>query len=134
MLHHIEIHVANLSVSLQFWSGLLAQIGYRENGKWNNGFTLAYDRVAYLTFVQVSETHAFQRYRRCGAGLNHLAFKVKDRDTVDKLRLYCMANGIVSLYDQKSPFANDDTDYYALFIEAPDSIKVEFIADDLSPL
>ena len=62
-------------------------------------------------------------------GLNHLAFKVKGRDAVDNLRRYCLAKGITSLYDEKYPFANGDTDYYALFVEDPDRIKVEFVAE-----
>jgi catechol 2,3-dioxygenase-like lactoylglutathione lyase family enzyme len=129
MLHHIEIYVSNLDVSFRFWSALLAQIGYEENGKWDGGFTLANEGDAYLTFVQVPERHAFRQYHRCGVGLNHLAFKVEGRDTVDGLRQYCQANGIPSLYDDKYPFANGGTDYYALFIEDPDRIKVEFVAD-----
>ena len=129
MLHHIEIYVSNVDVSFPFWSGLLAQIGYKESGKWGDGFTLANERDAYLTFVQVAESHAFRQYHRCGVGLNHLAFKVNGRDAVDSLRRYCLANGITSLYDEKYPFANGGTDYYALFIEDPDRIKVEFVAD-----
>ena len=128
MLHHIEIYVSNLGVSYPFWSALLAQIGYEESGHWDSGFTLANGHDAYLTFVQVAESHAFRLYHRCGVGLNHLAFKVKGRETIDILRQYCLANGITSLYDDKYPFANGGTDYYALFIEDPDRIKVEFVA------
>lgn len=128
MLHHIEIYVSNLDVSRAFWSALLAKIGYQESGHWDDGFTLANGRDAYLTFVRVAESHASRQYHRCGVGLNHLAFKVNGRDTVDTIRRYCLENGITSLYDDKYPFANGGTDYYAVFIEDPDRIKVEFVA------
>jgi catechol 2,3-dioxygenase-like lactoylglutathione lyase family enzyme len=128
MLHHIEIYVSNLGVSRAFWSALLMIIGYKETGHWDDGFTLANGRDAYLTFVQVAEKHAFRQYHRCGVGLNHLAFKVEGRDAVETLRQYCLENGIASLYDDKYPFANGSDDYYALFIEDPDRIKVEFVA------
>jgi catechol 2,3-dioxygenase-like lactoylglutathione lyase family enzyme len=119
MLHHVEIYVSNLKVSQDFWSTLLAKVGYEQSG---------HGQDAYLTFVQVAEKHAQRQYNRCGVGLNHLAFKVKDRDTVDMLRHYCLEKGIISLYDDKYPFANGGTDYYALFVEDPDRIKVEFVA------
>lgn len=128
MLHHIEIYVSDLDVSRAFWSALLAQIGYRESGRWDGGFTLADGRDAYLTFVQVAERHASRPYHRCGVGLNHLAFQVNGREAVDTLRHYCRENGIATLYDDRYPFANGGTDDYALFLEDPDRIKVEFVA------
>jgi len=128
MLHHVEIYVSNLDVSHSFWASLLAQIGYAETGRWNDGFTLARGNDAYLTFVQVAEKHADRHYHRSGVGLNHLAFRVEDRATVDRLRQFCRENGATSLYDERYPFANGGTDYYALYIEDPDRIKVEFVA------
>ncbi|BBD37647.1 hypothetical protein Amn_25270 [Aminobacter sp. Y103A] len=128
MLHHVEIYVSNLERSHAFWTSLLAQIGYEETGRWNDGFTLAHGNHAYLTFVQVAEKHAHRPYHRSGVGLNHLAFRVEDRTTVDRLRQVCRDNGIPCLYDERYPFANGGSDYYALFIEDPDRIKVEFVA------
>lgn len=128
MLHHIEIYVSNLEASRVFWSTLLARVGYAESGHWADGFTLANGRDAYLTFVQVAERHAARPYHRSGVGLNHLAFQVDGRDAVDALRAYCVEAGIPTLYDDGYPFPNGGTDYYALFIEDPDRIKVEFVA------
>ena len=59
-----------------------------------------------------------------------MAFKVKSREAVDALRRYCVENNIRSLYDEKYPFANGGTEYYALFVEDPDRIKVELVAGD----
>ncbi|TCM51032.1 catechol 2,3-dioxygenase-like lactoylglutathione lyase family enzyme [Rhizobium sp. PP-F2F-G48] len=128
MLHHIEIYVSNLEKSCKYWSELLNNIGYAKTAHWDGGFTLAIGDEAYLTFVQVEERHASKNYHRSGVGLNHLAFKVKDRDAVDALRAYCLEQDIPSLYDDRYPFANGGSDYYALFIEDPDRIKVEFVA------
>ena len=128
MLHHVEIYVSNLEKSHVFWASLLGQIGYRQDGRWDSGFTLAHEDDAYLTFVQVAQKHAQRPYHRSGVGLNHLAFRVKDRETVDRLRLHCRDNDISCLYDERYPFANGGSDYYALFVEDPDRIKVEFVA------
>jgi catechol 2,3-dioxygenase-like lactoylglutathione lyase family enzyme len=128
MLHHIEIYVSDLGVSRAFWSTVLGRIGYEESARWEEGFTLSNGKDAYLTFVQVTEKHASHNYHRCGAGLNHLAFKVESTSIVDSLRQHCLENGIRCLYDDRFPFANGGKDYYALFIEDPDRIKVEFVA------
>ncbi|WP_081158139.1 VOC family protein [Ensifer aridi] len=130
MLHHLEIYVSNLDASHAFWANILAKIGYEETGRWGDGFTLSDGEDAYLTFVQVSEAYKSHLYHRCGVGLNHLAFKVKSRDAVDTLRQYCIENNIRNLYDERYPFANGGKDYYALFVEDPDRIKVEFVVAD----
>lgn len=130
MLHHVEIYVSNLKGSREFWKNLLAKIGYKETGHWDDGFTLSNSKDAYLTFVQVAEKYKSLQYHRSGVGLNHFAFRVKSRDAVDELRQYCIENNIHNLYDEKYPFANGGNKYYALYIEDPDRIKVEFVADD----
>ncbi|MFG5383741.1 VOC family protein [Yoonia sp. R2-816] len=128
MLHHVEIYVSNLAASQAFWRGLLGQIGYTQSDAWDEGFTLKNGKDAYLTFVQVEDRHASRPYHRCAVGLNQVAFTVKDRPTVDSLRTYCQQQGITCLYDDRYPFANGGTDYYALFVEDPDRIKVEIVA------
>ncbi|XAT62365.1 hypothetical protein GN278_17260 [Rhodobacteraceae bacterium Araon29] len=127
MLHHIEIYVSNLEKSYAFWSDILGQIGYCATGRWEDGFTLGKDSEGYLTFIQVAEKQAAHPYHRCGVGLNHLAFRVEGQQRVDGLRQHCWAQAISCLYDDKYPFAGGK-DYYALFIEDPDRIKVEFVA------
>lgn len=128
MLHHVEIYVSDLASSRTFWSELLGKIGYVESASWDDGFTLQNGKDAYLTFVQVAEKYAAHTYHRCGVGLNHLAFTVASRDVVDALREHCIGKGTTMLYDDRYPFANGDKTYYALFIEDPDRIKVEFVA------
>ena len=128
MLHHVEICVSRLDVSKAFWRSLLRRIGYRQAGAWPGGFTLSNGTDAYLTFVQVAEKHLGRPYHRSGVGLNHLAFRLPDRAAVDALRAWCRKKKIPMLYDDRYPFATGGTDYYALFLEDPDRIKVEFVA------
>lgn len=77
--------------------------------------------------MQVTEKHARRRYHRCGVGLNHLAFRLPDRPSVDALRGYCRRKKLPMLYDERYPFATGGTDDDALFVEDPDRIKVEFV-------
>ncbi|MFK7994348.1 MAG: VOC family protein [Granulosicoccus sp.] len=128
MLHHIEIYVSDLRASRAFWSYILADLDYVVSDDWEDGFTLAKEDGAYLTFVQVSEKHENKAYHRCAVGLNHLALKVFGKEAVDQLRQKCREANIPCLYDDKYPFANGGSDYYALYVEDPDRIKVEFVA------
>ena len=128
MLHHIEVYVSNLGVSHAFWSKILEQIGYEQAGQWDDGFTLRKGNGPYLTFVQVTKNFTAGTYHRRNVGLNHLAFKVKGRKLVDSLRQYCLSNDIPLLYDDKYPHANGGDEYYALYVEDPDRIKIEFVA------
>jgi len=128
MLHHVELYVSDLARTQNFWSEILSIIGYSVTDQWDDGFTLSDGKDAYLTFVQVNARHAHRPYHRCGVGLNHLAFKVDDRETVDRLRKHCQEKAFTCLYDDQYPFANGSDDYYALFVEDPERIKVEFVA------
>lgn len=128
MLHHVEIYVSDLARSRVFWRDLLAHLDYEETDHWDDGFTLKQGDGTYLTFVQVADHHADRPYHRCAVGLNHLAFTVPSRADVDTIRDHCIALEVSQLYADRYPFANGGKDYYALFIEDPDRIKVEFVA------
>jgi hypothetical protein len=60
-------------------------------------------------------------------GLNHLAFRVESRAAADALRAWCRKKKVPMLYGERYPFATGGTDDYALFMEDPDRIKVEFV-------
>lgn len=53
MLHHIELYVSDLDASHAFWKPLLDQIGYKETGHWQDGFTPANNIDAYLMMGQM---------------------------------------------------------------------------------
>lgn len=129
MLHHVEIYVSSLSRTFAFWSELLSPLDYRVTSRWEDGFSLGAGS-AYLTFVQVGDRDAGRPYHRCAVGLNHLAFSVGTRADVDAIRLRAQERGWPLLYDDRYPFANGGSDYYAVYLEDPDRIKVEFVAKE----
>ena len=66
-------------------------------------------------------------YHRCRVGLNHLAFHALSRQHVDDVTRKLEAKGVTILYTDRHPFAGGE-DYYAVFFEDPDRIKVELVA------
>ncbi len=129
MLHHVEIYVLDLARTHVFWAWLAPHLGYKAGGNWAEGFTIE-GQGAYLTFVQVEPRHMEHRYHRSGIGVNHLAFTLPTRAAVDALRGEILARGVALLYDQRYPFANGGSRYFALYFEDPDRMKIEVVAHD----
>ena len=126
MLHHVEIYVSNLSKSVEFWGWLLPELGYEQYQKWDSGISWKHQET-YLVFVQAEERYLDVPYHRCRAGLNHLAFHGNSREHIDKITQALLDKGIQILYNDKHPYAGGK-DYYAVFFEDPDRIKVELVA------
>jgi catechol 2,3-dioxygenase-like lactoylglutathione lyase family enzyme len=126
LLHHVEIYVSNLQRSKEFWGWLLEQLGYEVYQQWEKGQSWKLGET-YLVFVQAEERFLDVPYHRSRVGLNHLAFHAASRAKVDELTRALTERNVAILYQEKHPFAGG-TDYYAVFFEDPDRIKVELVA------
>jgi len=127
MLHHVEIYVSDLARSRAFWQWLLCEeLGYKVYQEWPKGVDFIFEKT-YIVFVQTEEKHLDKKYNRCRTGLNHLAFHAKSREHVDELTAKLRSRGITILYPDRHPYAGGP-DYYAVFFEDPDRIKVEVTA------
>lgn len=126
LLHHVEIYVSDLKRSADFWGWFLSELGYTLYQEWEEGRSWKLGDT-YLVFVQTEEKYLDVPYHRCRVGLNHLAFHARSREQVDELTAKVRARGMNVLYNDKHPFAGGDN-YYALFFEDPDRIKVELVA------
>ena len=60
--------------------------------------------------------------------MNHLAFHADSRETVDEITNELRGKGVNILYEDRHPYASGE-DYYAVFFEDPDRMKVEIMAD-----
>lgn len=126
-LHHIEIYVKDLNKSKEFWGWLLNRLGYKEYQSWEQGISYVLEKT-YIVFVQAEERFLDIPYHRCRAGLNHLAFHGGSEEFVDEITQELRERGIKILYENKHPFAAGP-DYYAVYFEDPDRMKVEITAD-----
>ncbi|WP_053362420.1 VOC family protein [Bacillus sp. FJAT-27251] len=126
LLHHIELYVSNLEKTVEFWGWFLQELGYRPFQQWEGGQSWKLGDT-YIVFVQVEKRFLDIPYHRCRVGLNHLAFHADSRSLVDEITRALQAKGVSILYKNKHPFAGGD-DYYAVFFEDPDRIKVELVA------
>lgn len=125
-LHHVEMYVRDLALAKQFWGWLLGELGYHVYSEWEQGVSYKLG-ATYLVFVQVEPEHMDVAYHRKKAGLNHLAFHARDREFVDDMTTALRQRGVNILYEDKHPFAGGPN-YYAVFFEDPDRMKVELVA------
>jgi len=124
MLHHIEMNVSVLKVSLSFWEPLLTMLGYTERENWHAGRSYILNGSCLL-FVQAKNTT--DAFNRRGVGLSHLAFQADSRHQVDQITAWVRESGFRILYKDVHPFQGE-TQHYALYCEDPDKIKVAIIA------
>ncbi|WP_078380596.1 VOC family protein [Sutcliffiella halmapala] len=126
VLHHVELYVSNIKKSTEYWGWLLEELGYTVYQKWEQGQSWKKGET-YLVFVQAEERFLDVPYHRSRVGLNHLAFHVSTRNRVDEMTEKLRERNIPILYQDKHPFAGGEN-YYAVFFEDPDRIKVELVA------
>ena len=67
-------------------------------------------------------------YNRRNTGVNHIAFGVSKKADVDRFcKDFLIPRGINTLYDTPKQFPEYTKEYYAVFFEDPDGIKLEVV-------
>ena len=126
LIHHIELYVADLKKSMDFWGWFLEKLGYEPFQAWEGGHSWRLGH-GYIVFVQTEERFLDIPYHRCRVGLNHLAFHAESREQVDEMAALLKKKGFPILYANRHPYAGGP-DHYAVYFEDPDRIKVELVA------
>lgn len=129
LVHHIEINVSNLKESISFWGWFLEKLDYLPYQEWGQGKSWKLGDT-YIVFVQTKDKYLDIPYHRCRTGLNHLAFHADSRKEVDDIARSLSERGVTILYPERHPFAGGK-DYYAVYFEDPDRIKVELVAPSI---
>ena len=123
-LSHVEIFVSDYAKSIRFYDKILIPIGWRRLvcRTTHTAFT---DNVMKLIMCPTEEKYREQGFHRKRVGLNHLAFYADSKEQVDDLyREVLLPSKVACLYE-KAPHGEDD--YYAVFFEDPDRIKIEVV-------
>lgn len=131
--HHIDLNVSDLAASKAVYGPVLEFLGYRcvkdeaEGCEWDLT-PGAPDSAggASIGLKQAPAGEIAHRHRRYAPGLHHLAWRAADRATVDRLHDLLVARGIAVL-DPPAHYPEYSGDYYAVFFEDPDGIKLELV-------
>lgn len=123
-LSHVELSVSDYGRSVLFYQKILEFLGWRRLVCQQSHTTFS-DGGLKLVLCPVDERHRQAGFHRKRVGLNHLAFYAPSKEAVDRLyHEVLVPSGIAVLYEGQ-PRGEDD--YYAVFFEDPDRIKIEVV-------
>lgn len=127
MLHHVELWVPDLDRAAVSFGWLLGAMGYAPYQEWDRGRSWRLG-ATYLVIEQ-SPALTSEHHDRCRPGLNHLAFHIEGRVTVDALTAEAMHHGRHLMFGDQHPHAGGEQ-HYAAYLENDDGFEVEVIATD----
>ncbi|MEO1253184.1 MAG: VOC family protein, partial [Pseudomonadota bacterium] len=131
--HHIDLNVSNVAASKAVYDPILTYLGYAlvrddpEACEWDLPASGGDDsNGASIGIKKRADADAGYRHRRYAPGLHHLAWRVSSRDDVDRFHDLLKEKKITVL-DPPAHYPEYSGDYYAVFFEDPDGIKLEVV-------
>ncbi|MFC1649526.1 VOC family protein [Patescibacteria group bacterium] len=125
ILGHVYLYVSDLSKSYDFYNELLKYLEYNEIVKADWGFAYTSNGTS-IWFEKTPKKYKEDGYHRKRIGLNHLAFRVASKADVNKFHKdFIKKNKLKTLYNSPKKFPEYSKDYYAVYFEDPDRIKIE---------
>jgi catechol 2,3-dioxygenase-like lactoylglutathione lyase family enzyme len=79
-----------------------------------------------IFFESTPQKHRDAPYHRCQSGINHIAFHVTSKEDVDLFaKEFLEQKNIPTLYETPKGFPEYEKEYYAVYFEDPNRMKVE---------
>ncbi len=123
-LSHVEINVSDYKKSVLFYDLILLSLGWEKLVSRNDHTTYS-DGTLKIILCPTAPSYIENGYHRKRIGLNHLAITAPTKEVVDEFhKEILVANDIPALYEQ---LPTGDKDYYSVFFEDPDRIKLEVV-------
>ena len=126
-LYHLQLNISNAKKSLPFYKDLFAYFEYKvidespEHIGASNGTT-------DFWLIETEKDFKKNPFHRKNTGINHLAFRVNSKEEVDKfINEFLKPRNITTLYGTPKTFPEYKKDYYAIFFNDPDRIKLEVV-------
>lgn len=129
-VHHIDLNVTDLAASKAVYGPVLDYLGYTRvkdepaGCEWD--LRGQEGRGASIGLRRCDPAEAGHRHHRYAPGLHHLAWRAESRADVDALHDLLVERGIPVL-DPPAHYPQYSGDYYAVFFEDPDGIKLEYV-------
>jgi catechol 2,3-dioxygenase-like lactoylglutathione lyase family enzyme len=121
-IDHLVLSVSDFDRSRDFYRKVLGFLGfdlrydYSEAAGFHNGKTR-------LWIMQADEDGRGHKHRKGEVGFHHYAFELASRSDVDALGAFLDKHGM-TVTDPPGTYNGDD-DYYAVFFEDPDGMRLE---------
>ena len=127
--HHVDLNVTDLEASKRVYGPVLEFLGYTqvkdsEGAEWD--LRIGEGRGASLGLRLCDPALAGHVHQRYAPGLHHLAWRTDSREDVDRLHALLVEQGI-KILDAPAHYPEYSGDYYAVFFEDPDGMKLELV-------
>jgi len=125
-LEHLSINVSNPKVSLPFYRDLFRYLGYEIIRDEIDSIAARKEGTPDFWIGVTEEKYLENKFHRKNTGLNHLSFFPTYKKDVDTFyEEFLKPRGIQPLYNSPRLFPEYTPDYYAVYFEDPDRIKLE---------
>jgi len=131
-LHHVDLAVADVQRSLDFYRDLLGPLGWAERERYQT-----YRGTEEVVYLACGEQYFGIRpadggkHRYYDVGIEHVAFEAASREEVDGAHARCVETGAYVHFAPEED--RDEEGYYAFFVFDPDGIRVEVFAWERRP-
>ncbi len=110
--------------SIQFYDIIFPFMGF-ERLNCTKEYTAYTDGLSKIIMTPTEPKYLKDGFHRKRPGLNHLAFYAPSKEKVDQFyKEILLKNKVPALYEKKP---SGDNDYYAVFFEDPDRLKLEYV-------
>lgn len=123
-LSHIDLSVSDYAKSLRFYDMILLPLGWKRL-VCQKEFTTYCDGVMKICICPTDAKYIADGFHRKRTGLNHLAFYATSRQEIENFYTNVLQKNKVECLYEKKPHGDDD--YFAVFFEDPDRIKLEVV-------
>lgn len=124
LISHIEFNVVDYRKSIRFYDLIFPFMGL-ERINCTKEYVAYTDGLSKIIMTPTEKKYLKDGFHRKRPGLNHLAFYAPSKEKVDQFYGdILLKNNIEALYEKKP---SGDDDYYAVFFEDPDRLKLEYV-------
>jgi catechol 2,3-dioxygenase-like lactoylglutathione lyase family enzyme len=126
IIGHFGINLSNPGRSFDFWKDLFNYFEFVITGEVFHFH--ASDGHSEFCITATEEKYIKNGFHRKNTGLNHVAFKVNSQEQVDQfVSEFLKPRNISTLYGGEKSYPDYANEYYAVYFEDPDRIKIEVV-------
>jgi catechol 2,3-dioxygenase-like lactoylglutathione lyase family enzyme len=124
-ISHIQLNISDARISLPFYKELLKFFEYRMVDESEEHIGMS-NRTTDFWIIQTEDDFLHNKFHRKNTGINHVCFRLGSKEEVDEFcKEFLEKRRIATLYGTPKAFPEYTPDYYAVFFEDPDGIKIE---------
>src|SRR5262245_38679714 len=122
--YHLQINVSDLS----FYANLFAYLEFPVIDQGSDYLAVNTGNID-LWAIKLDSKHGHTIFHRKTKGLNHLAFRVRSKEEVDRFyKEYLLTKRLTVLYGGPKSHPEYDENYYSVYFEDPDRLKLEVMS------